>query len=169
MGGRVALEAIRQSPSRVCGLALLNTGVHPRREGEVESRGALVKLARENGMAALAAAWLPPMMGASPARVAEVLPALTAMVTRATPESFAAQVHALLHRPDAASVLPSILVPTVLASGRNDRWSPLAQHEEMQGRIADSHLVAIEDAGHMAPVEQPDAVAAALRRWLADL
>ena len=36
----------------------------------------------------------------------------------------------------------------------------------MQALIPDSVLVAIEDAGHMAPVEQPQAVANALRVWL---
>ena len=43
------------------------------------------------------------------------------------------------------------------------------QHREMQRRIPHATLVAIEDAGHMAPIEQPVAVAAALREWLGRL
>jgi pimeloyl-ACP methyl ester carboxylesterase len=43
----------------------------------------------------------------------------------------------------------------------------LAQHAEMHRLIPGSMLVAIPDAGHMAPVEQPAAVAAALLSWLA--
>jgi pimeloyl-ACP methyl ester carboxylesterase len=169
MGGRVALEVVRQAPQRIEGLALFNTGVHPRREEEVQSRGGLVKLAREQGMSALAAKWLPPMMGASPARIAQVMPMLTAMVERATPDSFAAQISALLDRPDAACVLPLIDVPTLLASGTGDTWSPLAQHHDMLRHIPRATLVAIEDAGHMSPVEQPDAVATAIRSWLGQL
>jgi pimeloyl-ACP methyl ester carboxylesterase len=118
-------------------------------------------------MTALARQWLPPMMGAAPARIAEVMPVLTAMVERSTPESFAGQVNALLQRPDARSVLPTIDVPTVLLSGANDTWSSLAQHVDMQRHVANAALVEIVGAGHMAPIERPEPVARALRRWLA--
>ncbi|HMH28016.1 MAG TPA: alpha/beta hydrolase [Steroidobacteraceae bacterium] len=166
MGGRVALELFRQAKERVLGLALLNSGVHPLRAGEIESRGRLVKIARERGMSAVAADWLPRMMGASLARVAQVMPKLQAMVERQTVESFAGQTKALLERPDAVPILPTIGVPTLLASGTADTWSPLMQHEEMRRQISEATLVSIEDAGHMAPAEQPHAVAAAMRAWL---
>jgi pimeloyl-ACP methyl ester carboxylesterase len=167
MGGRVALEVWRQAPERVTALALLNTGVHPTRESEYDSRGLLVRLARRQGMAALADEWLPPMMGAPPDRVAQVMPALKAMVQRFTAESFAGQINALLQRPDARPVLPSITVPTLLLSGTNDTWSSLSQHADMQRIVSRSTLVEIAGAGHMSPVERPDAVARALKGWLA--
>ena len=148
-------------------LALLNTGVHPPRDSEFESRGVLVRLARRQGMAALADEWLPPMMGASPERVAQVMPALKAMVQRSTVESFAGQINALLQRPDARPVLPSITVPTLLLSGTNDTWSSLSQHADMQRSVSRSTLVEIAGAGHMSPIERPDAVARALKGWLA--
>jgi pimeloyl-ACP methyl ester carboxylesterase len=166
MGGRVALEVWRQAPERVTALALLNTGVHPPRESEFDSRGLLVRLARRHGMAALADEWLPPMMGASPDRIAQVMPALKAMVQRSTVETFAGQINALLQRPDARSVLPSITVPTLLLSGTNDTWSSLSQHADMQRSIPRSTLVEIAGAGHMSPIERPDAVARALKGWL---
>ncbi len=169
MGGRVALEIFRQAKERVLGLALLNSGVHPLRAGEIESRGRLVKLARERGMSAVAADWLPPMMGASKARVAQVMPKLQAMVERQTAESFGAQTKALLERPDAVRVLPTINIPMLLASGTADTWSPMTQHEEIRRHVPGATLVAIEDAGHMAPAEQPQAVAAALRAWIAQV
>jgi pimeloyl-ACP methyl ester carboxylesterase len=166
MGGRVALEMQRLASSRLQRIALLNTGIHPRREAEFESRGRLVTLAREEGMAALAAEWLPPMMGASQPTQDQVMPRLSAMVQRATPQSFAAQTVALLERPEAASILPTIDVPLLLLSATADKWSPLAQHEDMRRQSRGGILVAVEDAGHMAPIEQPGAVAAALDSWL---
>ena len=169
MGGRVALEVFRQAKERVLGLALLNTGVHPLRAGEIESRGRLVKLAREHGMSAVAADWLPPMMGASKARAAQVMPKLREMVERQTAASFGAQTKALIERPDAVGVLATINVPTLLASGTADTWSPLTQHEEISRQISEATLVAIDDAGHMAPAEQPHAVAAAVRAWMAQV
>jgi pimeloyl-ACP methyl ester carboxylesterase len=166
MGGRVALELWRLAPERIVALGLLNTGVHPVRDAEYESRGLLVRLARAQGMGALAASWLPPMMGSSPARVAAVMPELATMVARATPDSFAAQIQALLERPDARPLLSTIDVPTLLLSGANDTWSSVAQHADMQRSVPHATLVEIAGAGHMAPIERPDAVARALRAWL---
>jgi len=168
MGGRVALEVMRSAPRRVCGLALLNTGVHPVRDGEPQSRGRLLRVAYERGMSALAAEWLPPMM-AGGSRTQDLLPRLTAMVERSTPDSYAGQINALLNRPDAQPVLPTIAVPTLLLSGSEDTWSPISQHETMRRRIPHATLFEIHGAGHMAPFERPDAVAVALREWLASI
>jgi pimeloyl-ACP methyl ester carboxylesterase len=169
MGGRVALEIWRRAPQRVAGLGLLNTGVHPARDAEYESRGALVRLARAQGMSALAAAWLPPLMGASPARIAELLPLLKAMVERSTPAVFSDQTNALLLRPDARPLLPTIDVPTLLVSGSNDSWPSLAEHADMQLKVPHARLVEIAGSGHMAPLERPDSVARAMRSWLASI
>jgi pimeloyl-ACP methyl ester carboxylesterase len=169
MGGRVALEVLRAAPHRVSGLALLNTGVHPVRDAELQSRRRLLRLAYERGMSALAAEWLPPMMAGSGGRTAELMPRLIAMVERSTPDSYAGQVNALLNRPEALSVLPTISVPTLLLSGSEDTWSPISQHETMRRRIPHATLFEIHAAGHMAPIERPDAVALALREWLAEI
>ena len=169
MGGRVALEVMRAIPERILGLALLNTSVHAVREGEPQSRRLLLKLAQEQGMTAFAAEWLPPLMGSNRARTAEVLAPLTAMVERCTAAEYAAQIHAMLHRPDVLGVLQTISVPTLLLSGSDDTWSPISQHEVMHRRIPHATLFEVHGAGHMAPVERPDAVALALREWLGSL
>jgi pimeloyl-ACP methyl ester carboxylesterase len=167
MGGRVALELFRREGSRVTGLALLNTGIHPVAAHEPESRGRLVRLARERGMAALAAEWLPPMMGPPRPADDDLMRRLTAMVERSTPEQFAAQIHALLNRPEAATVLAHVPVPLLLLSADQDRWSPVEQHEAMRRLCPAAVLRIVRDAGHMAPVEQPGAVADALTDWIA--
>jgi pimeloyl-ACP methyl ester carboxylesterase len=151
MGGRVALEVMRTASQRVSGLALLNTGVHAVRDGEPQSRSHLLRLAHEQGMSALAAEWLPPMMAAG-ARRTELMPRLVAMVERSTADSYTGQINALLNRPEAMAVLPTIGVPTLLLSGSED-----------------TTLFEVHGAGHMAPFERPDAVAVALREWLAKI
>jgi pimeloyl-ACP methyl ester carboxylesterase len=166
MGGRVALEVARLSLRRITGLALLNTGVHAVRDGEPQSRGHLLRIAHEHGMSALAAEWLPPMMSKDAARTQELLPCLAAMIERWTPAAYADQVSAMLHRPEAISVLPTIRVPTLLLSGSDDTWSPISQHESMRRRIPHATLFEIHNAGHMAPIERPEPVALALREWL---
>jgi len=163
MGGRVALEVFRMAPDRVERLALLDTGVHPRAAGEESKRGELVDLARSQGMAAMAARWLPPML--HPDHSALLQP-LTEMVIRSTPETFANQQRALLDRPDARAILPSIQCPTLVLCGRQDAWSPVSRHEEIAAAIPQAKLIIVDDCGHMSPVEQPAAVTNALCEWL---
>ena len=159
MGGRVALEVFRMSPERVELLALLDTGIHTRKPGEEAGRQELIELARREGMAALAARWLPPML--HPNHAALLAP-LTEMVKRSTPETFENQQQALLDRPDARTVLPAIRCPTLVLCGRQDAWSPVGQHEEIAALIPGAKLVVIEECGHMSPVEKREAVTNAL-------
>jgi pimeloyl-ACP methyl ester carboxylesterase len=166
MGGRVALEIMRTAAARVAGLALLNSGVHAVRDGEPQGREYLLRVAYGRGMRALAAEWLPPMMGGDAARSMELLPKLTAMIERWTADAYAGQVSAMLNRPDALSVLSRIAVPTLLLSGSDDSWSPVSQQESIRRRIPHATLFEIHGAGHMAPSERPEQVAAALREWL---
>jgi len=167
MGGRVALEIVRRGEGRVTGIALLNTGVHPSAAHETASRGRLVSLARSAGMTALAAEWLPPMLSQTGPVRADVQARLAAMVERCSPDSFAAQIRALLTRPDAAPILAGLRIPALLLSATGDTWSPPAQHEAMRELCPRAELIILPDAGHMLPVEQPAAVAAALDSWLA--
>jgi pimeloyl-ACP methyl ester carboxylesterase len=166
MGGRVALEIAARAPERLERLALLNTGFSPARPGEAEGRSRLIRIALEEGMAALARHWLPPMLPAYRVRDEALMSRLTAMVERATPRLFQRQIGALLTRPNAHRGLTAIPCPTAVLVGRQDAWSPLAQHQEMAALIPNAWLSVVEDCGHMAPAEQPEAVADALEAWM---
>ncbi len=171
MGGRVALEIVRRTPGRVERLALLDTGYQPRASGEVGDREkaqrmALLDLARRDGMRAMGTQWLQPMV--HPQRLAdrELIESILAMIERCTPDRFAAQIDALLARPDATEVLARIDCPTLVLCGRDDGWSPVTRHVELRARIRGSRLVMVERCGHMAPMEQPEAVGRAVVEWL---
>jgi pimeloyl-ACP methyl ester carboxylesterase len=166
MGGRVAIEVYRRAPNRVDRLALLDTGTHPTQSGEAEKRLALVNLARTQGMSALALTWLPPMVHPDLPRDGALMTALFAMVERMSPEIFENQVTALLNRPNADPVLPSIHCPTLVAVGRQDAWSPVAQHEIIAKAIVGARLRVFEECGHMSTLEAPEAVTSALAEWM---
>jgi pimeloyl-ACP methyl ester carboxylesterase len=166
MGARAALEMVRIAPERIERLCLMDTGVHPRKEGEEAQRQALVDLAFAEGMGALADRWLPPMVGEARAADRAFMEPLRAMVMRASPEQHRRQIRALVERPDPRPLLAAIRCPTLVMVGRQDRWSPLEQHQEIAAAIPGAELVVIENSGHMAPVEEPDQVSRALLRWL---
>lgn len=166
MGARVALEAHDRAPDRVRRLALINTGIHLPGPAEPASRRRLVELAREEGMDAVVREWLPPMVGARASQDDALMGEMAAMVRRMTPHEFGLQQEAMLARPDAAAALTRVTVPVLLASSPEDGWSPPAQHEAMREQAPHATVEIIPDAGHMSPMEAPDAVAALLRRWL---
>ena len=172
MGGRVALEVVRRAPHRVTRLALLDTGYRSRPDGsagddERTRRLALLKMARVQGMRAMGREWMRAMVHPERLHDDALVEAILAMIERQTPDTYAAQIDALLSRPDVSGLLRSLRLPTLVACGRQDAWSPLVQHEEIAELVPGSRLVAFDDCGHMAPMERPDAVAAALVAWLA--
>lgn len=170
MGGRVALEVMRLAPQRVERLALLDTGTHPLPAGEAgekerAGRMALLKIAQEQGMRVMAQEWAKGMV--HPDRIGGPLfEEVLAMFDRGSAAQYAAQINALLTRPDAAPLLPGITCPTLVLTGRQDAWSGPAQHEAMAAAIPGAQLVIVEDSGHMTTMEQSQVVSKALADWL---
>ena len=171
MGARVALEVYRQAPERVSRIALLDSGHLPRAVGdagmqEQDKRYQLLHIARTQGVRSMARVWVQGMV--HPQRLSDtvLIEAILQMFECKTPEIFAAQIQALLNRPDATLVLQSLSVPTLIACGDQDLWAPLAQHRAMHAVVPHAVLEIVAGAGHMAPMEQPQAVAEMLLRWL---
>ena len=91
MGGRVASEITRIEPARITGLALLNTSVHAVRDGEPQGRehsAAPGLRARHVGVGGRVVAAL---LGSDNARAAQLMPRLTTMIERWSPDAFARQ------------------------------------------------------------------------------
>lgn len=120
-------------------------------------------------MRAMAREWVQGMV--HPARLgdAALIDAILDMFERTTPDIFAAQIHALLSRPDACGLLEDIRCPTLVLCGAQDSWSLPQGHRDMAAAIRGSMLSLIDDCGHMAPMEKPAQVSAALATWLARL
>lgn len=171
MGARVALEVVRLAPERIAGVALLDTGYLPKASGtageeEVGKRLKLLHKAQTQGVRAMAHEWVQGMV--HPDRLADeaLIERILTMFERKDAEIFAKQIHALIHRPDATKVLSSLQVPTLILCGQQDAWSPPSQHEAMHQLAPQAVLEVIAHAGHMAPMEMPSEVAAAMLRWL---
>jgi pimeloyl-ACP methyl ester carboxylesterase len=91
---------------------------------------------------------------------------ILSMLERSSIEQYAAQVKALLGRPDLSQVLPQVRVPTLCLCGREDAWTSPQTHRDMASSTAHGEFVEVADCGHMSPMERPAAVTAALREWL---
>ncbi len=167
MGGMVAMEAARQAPERIAGLALLGTSARPEtpdmftlREGAIEyfERGELRDVIEPNVYFAFH-----PTQAADPVLVQRYLD----IVLGAGAAQLISQNRAVMRRPDARLHLPSLRAPVLLMCGDDDRLAPPECTREMAALLPQAEVVWVPQCGHMLTMEKPDLVNAALNGWLA--
>ncbi|GAA0402082.1 3-oxoadipate enol-lactonase [Streptomyces luteireticuli] len=162
LGGAVGAHLAAHHPERVASLALVCSSARfgtPRIWHERRDR------AREEGLGALAASaparWFTPAFRQTPAARA-----LVADHRSVDPAGYAACCHALAAF-DLRTGLSRIAAPTLVVAGRDDRATPPADARELADGIPHATLVELPHAAHLAGVEQPRPVLAALLRHLA--
>ena len=166
MGGYVALEIMRQAPQRVRRLALLSTQPRADAPEQATRRQTFFDEARRGGFMDVIAGF--PALLFHERRLADqpMLGAFTEMAGRVGKDAFLRQQRAIMGRVDSVATLPTISCPTLVLCGRQDLICPRENSELMAATIPGANLIVLADCGHMAPMEQPDAVNAALRNWL---
>jgi pimeloyl-ACP methyl ester carboxylesterase len=166
MGGYVAFEVLRRAPGRVQRLALLDTSARADTPEQTRRRRDLMELARKGRFRGVPRRLLPLFLHPARLQEADLPAAVTAMAERIGRDAFLRQQKAIMERPDSRRDLVRIACPTLVLCGRQDALTPLVRHTEMAAGIARSRLVVIEDCGHLAPMERPAEVTAALTSWL---
>ncbi|MFM2422235.1 MAG: hypothetical protein RL291_765 [Pseudomonadota bacterium] len=166
MGGYIAFEIMRGAPERVERLALLDTmAVADTQERRAKRREAVAR-AEAEGIAAVSTAfyptWVHPKFHGDGALKARVV----AMAEATGVDGFRRQQTAIADRADSRPELGAIHCPTLVLVGRQDDLTPVAEAETMAQGITGSRLEIIEDCGHLATMERPEAVNRALKRWL---
>jgi len=97
---------------------------------------------------------------------AAITATITQMARAVGREAFARQQQAIIGRVDSRPHLAKIACPTLVLAARADAIMPLEVMQEIAAAIPASRLVVVEASGHMATLEQPEAVSAALHEWL---
>lgn len=163
MGGFVALEMLRRAPSRIAGLVLVAGNAHPDRPENAVARRADAALARAIGMesfvAGKAAEW-------GIAGLPAVLRVVADMAAAAGPDVLARQGEMNIFRPDLRAVVREAQVPVLVMAGGRDPLCPPERYAAAASGPAGT-LVTLAGAGHYLPLEEPAAVAAAIRRFAA--
>jgi pimeloyl-ACP methyl ester carboxylesterase len=166
MGGYVAFEIFRRAPERVERLALMDTQAAPDSPETARRRHDFIEQTKIGRFHGVHPRLLPQLIHPSRTNDPEVVQPILDMATEIGGDGFIREQTAILGRADSRPLLVEIEVPTVVMAGRQDQPTPLQRAQEMAADIADSRLVVFEECGHMAPLERPAEVSAALRRWL---
>ncbi len=166
MGGYVAFEILRRARQRVTRLALVDTSARADSEEQRKRRQALISQSAIGAFKGVTARLLPLLVHRDRLNDAKLVATLQDMAQSIGREGFVRQQRAILARPDSRAELASIAVPTAVICGREDALTPREHSQEMAAGIENATLTVIERCGHVSPLEQPDAVNAALRNWL---
>jgi 3-oxoadipate enol-lactonase len=168
MGGYAALAFARRHPDRLRGLVLLDTRAGPDTEEGKKNRAALAEKVRREGAVAAAEAFLSKLVGETTQKEhPEVVARLRGIILGNPPRGIVDALAGLAARADSGPALREIRVPTLIVCGAEDTLTPVAEAEALQRGIAGSRLVVIPRAGHLANLEQPEAVNQALSEFLA--
>jgi pimeloyl-ACP methyl ester carboxylesterase len=165
MGGYCAFEIVARAPERVTALGLVDTSARPDTpEGRANREKQIARAPAE--LAAIVEELLPKWVHPSRFDDRAVADTVRAMARDVGADAFARQQRAIMSRADSRPRLAAIRCPTVVVCGREDMLLPLEVHEEMAHGIPGAKLRVIEACGHLAPLERPADVAAALRELL---
>jgi pimeloyl-ACP methyl ester carboxylesterase len=165
MGGYLSLEIMRQAPSRVVKLALIDTSARPDTSEQTQARLQSLADARTRfmGVAILSlAALLHPRRRGRP----DIIDILLRMAWTVGLEGYERQLAIAISRPDSRPFLSAIDVPTLVLVGDCDPLTPVAHSQEIASAVGPATLKVVPDCGHLSPIEQPEYVADALAEWL---
>ena len=159
MGGAIALWLALEYAERVAGLALVCTGARlPVNPALIDS---IVAAPDDTITQLLRWMWAP---GADDALVSA-----SESVLRECPRAVLADDFRACANFDVRGRLREIRAPTLVVAGELDKMTPPKLSEELAAGIADARLCEIPGAGHMAHLEQPQAVASEIDAWLSSL
>jgi pimeloyl-ACP methyl ester carboxylesterase len=165
MGGIVAMAVLARAPERVERLALMDT--NPLAEApEMRARRAPQIARAAQDLATVMRDEMKPNYLAPGPGAAAVLDLCLTMALDLGPTVFARQSRALRDRPDRTATLAAFRGPALVLMGEHDRLCPRDRHLLMAGLMPQAMDIVVPMAGHLPPLEQPDATAIALTRWL---
>ncbi|MFW2542180.1 alpha/beta fold hydrolase [Primorskyibacter sp. 2E107] len=167
MGGMVALEIIRRAPDRVSRLALMDTSPLADTPAQAAERDPRMVRARTGRLREVLEQELPAETLAPGPYRNDILALARDMGAVLGLEIYLRQARALQRRRDQQGTLRKIAVPVLVLCGAQDRLFEVKRHAFMADLIPGATLQVIEEAGHLPALEAPEAVADALRAWLA--
>lgn len=167
MGGYLAFEVLRQEPERVVKLALIDTNARPDSAESTEVRRRRIEQAEAGKFGLVVEQSFATSVHKDNVNDSGLYAIHRAMAEVTGPEAYVRHQEAIIGRPDSRPMLGSIRVPTLVLIGEGDQIIPMDAAVEMHEGIAGSTLAAIPRAGHLALLEQPELVNAALGEWAA--
>lgn len=165
MGGYVAWQFARKYRPRLKALIQCDTRALADTPEGVANRQRLAALVLDKGSEVIASTMLPSLFSVQTTEKQHAAIAQMRDIIHSTsPATIAAALRGMAARPDVREWLPTCDLPTLLICGIDDKISTVNEMREIAAALPQARLVVVPDAGHMAPLENPAFVNAAILR-----
>jgi len=168
MGGMVGQGLAARHPELVRGVVIANSTAFYPPEGQEVWRQRIDTVARAGMAGILDGAMARFFTDRFRADFPDEAARFRSVLGKADTKGYIATCEALLNL-DLRAELPSIRCPALVIAGRQDMGTPPAMSEAIAAAVPGSTLVMIADAAHLSPIEQPEAFAGHVRRFLREL
>jgi 3-oxoadipate enol-lactonase len=170
MGGYVSLAVARAAATRLDGIVLADTKATADTEDGRAARDAAIAKVRTEGVAAIADAMIPKLLGPTTQTTQpDLTEAVRALILRNTPDAVASALEAMKSRPDSMPLLSTLACPALVVCGLDDGLTPPADSEAMVAALPNASTVWLPDVGHLSNLEAPLAFTDSLNGFLAGL
>ena len=169
MGGYVAWQFAVRYANRLKRLILCDTRAIADSKEAAEGREKSAQKVLAEGAKIVADAMLPKLFyqpDGSPDSEPIYIRQVRDVMLKTNPRGIAAALRGMAKRPDMTSRLSEIQVPTLVICGEHDAISPPAEMRKIAEGLPQAEYVEIAGAGHMAPLEKPAEVNAAILDFL---
>lgn len=169
MGGYVGFEIMRRAPERVSALILINTRAEADSADARKARDSAAAAAREGGAELVADSMVPRLLAhTAPANNPDLVERLRRMIEATPVAGILGALGAMRDRPDSLALLPTLTgTPTLVVAGDDDQILRPDSSQSMADAIPGARLAVLPGAGHLTPLELPEAITALLADFLA--
>jgi len=157
MGGYVAFEFWKRHRELVAGLVLSNTKASADDETAKTNRRLVIERAMAEGSESVTLPMMPKLLSKlSFDTRTDLIQRVSQMMRETSRDLISRSQQAMIDRNDFSDELALIDVPVLAIAGTEDSITPADQMESMAAKIPQSAFKVIRDAGHLAPLENPD-------------
>jgi 3-oxoadipate enol-lactonase len=168
MGGYVTFAMFRLQAERFSWMILADTRAAADTPEGRAGRAKMRDLLRDRGPSAIADRMLPTLLGTTTKRERpEVMDHVRRLIEANPAQALDQALAAMMDRPDSTADLARISCPVLVVCGEEDELIPAAESERLQRAVPRSMLTLLPAAGHLSPLERPEAFTKALTDFLA--
>lgn len=167
MGGYISFRAVERSLETFGSLILCDTRAEADTDEGKLGRASKIKQINEEGIEAFVNSFVPTCFAQDTIdNRSDLFQGVLNKCKANDPVGVKGALIAMLSRTDTTNYLSKIEIPTLIIVGENDALTPPVVMKTLHMNIPNSKFVIIPKAGHMTPIEEPEAVNEVIERFL---
>lgn len=166
MGGYIAMEMLKQEPMRINKVAFLDTTWLIDEEEKRKQREDMINLSAHGRFEGVTSLILKQILAHKNLENHQLIDEIKDMAKKIGQKTFVHQQRLILSRTSSMEIFSTIQVPALCLVGAEDKITPPSVMKEMANALPKGYYCEIANAGHLPPLEQPNAVNAAMQIWM---